>query len=285
MKKQFYLSIAVALALLVSSCQKSGKIAEADLNLAEDDAITETIFDDIFNSVDIASIALESSIKSEFSKGSYLAVDSCPVITVNHPDGTVWPKIITIDYGAGCTLNEITRKGKIIIEITDRRHVTGSSRTVSFDEYYFNDIKVEGTKTIKNLGPNNNDNIVIAITLAGGKLTLADGKTIEREVDREREWVAGMNTPWFLWDDESLITGTTSGKNANDVSYSTTITTPLHWKRACRFIVAGVVKMEREGKEPVELDFGDGECDAKAMLRRGDEEKEINLRIRHRMFP
>jgi hypothetical protein len=158
-------------------------------------------------------------------------------------------------------------------------------RSVTFDEYYFNGIKVEGTKAIENLGPNSNQNIVIAVTLTDGKITLPDGKTIEREVDREREWIAGINTPRYIWDDECLITGTTSGKNINDVLYTTTITVPLHWKRACRFIVEGVVMMEREGVEPVELDFGDGECDPKATLRRGDEEKEINLRVRHRLMP
>ncbi|MBM3420967.1 MAG: hypothetical protein FJY11_07525, partial [Bacteroidetes bacterium] len=107
----------------------------------------------------------------------------------------------------------MTRKGKIIIEITAMRHVSGSKRTATFDNYYFNDIKVEGTKVIENLGPNSAQNIVIAITLTGGKITLPDGKTVEREVDREREWIAGMATPRYLWDDECLITGTTSGKN------------------------------------------------------------------------
>lgn len=282
MKKFAFLSIAAALVLFLNSCEKSGKLTDSDINLADDDAVTETIFDDIFSSVDIASIALEGTAKEGFTKGSLVA-DSCPVITVNHPDGTTWPKIITINYGEGCTLNEMTRKGKIIIEITAFRHVTGAKRTVTFDNYYFNDIKVEGTKVIENLGPNSAQNIVIAITLTGGKITLPDGKTVEREVDREREWIAGMATPRLLWDDECLITGTTSGKNINGVEYSTTITTPLHWKRACRFIVAGVIEMVRGENEPVSLDFGDGECDAKAVLRRGEEEKEIFLKLRHRL--
>ncbi|MBE0673501.1 MAG: hypothetical protein IH591_02460, partial [Bacteroidales bacterium] len=96
--------------------------------------------------------------------------------------------------------------------------------------------------------------------------------------------IAGMNTPRFIWDDECLITGTTSGKNINGVAYNTEITTPLHWKRACRFIVAGIIKIERPDTEAVELDFGTGDCDPYAMLRRGDEEKQINLRLRHRLM-
>ncbi|MFO7575175.1 MAG: hypothetical protein R6W67_08465 [Bacteroidales bacterium] len=272
----------VALAIAAVSCQKSDLITEKDLDMAEDNVIAEAIFDDIFNSVDIASWLLEGAMKSDFSKGMALSSDSCPVVTVNFPDGTTWPKVITIDYGDGCTINEVTRKGKIIIEITARRHVTGSMRTVTFDGYYFNDIAVEGTKSIKNLGPNSSENIVIEVKLEGGKMTLPDGKTIEREVNRQREWIAGLNTPFYIWDDECLITGTTSGKNINDVTYTTTISTPLLWKRVCRFIVSGVILIEREGFDPVELDYGDGECDAKAVLRRGDEEKEILIRVRHK---
>lgn len=276
--------IVIAFAVAAVSCQKSGKITDKDLDLAEDNVIAEAIFDDVFNSVDIASHMLDMTIKGGFqsSKGIFLVADSCPVITVNHPDESTWPKVMTIDFGESCTIGEVTRKGRIIIEITAPRHVSGSMRTVTFDGYVFNDIAVEGSKSIKNLGPNSNQNIVIEVTLNGGKITLPDGKTIEREVNRQREWIAGQNTPFYIWDDECLITGTTSGKNINGVSYSTTITTPLHWKRACRFIVSGVILLERENVEPVELDYGNGECDAKAIVRRGDEEKEIFLKVRHK---
>ena len=190
MKKQIFVTIAVALAIFITSCQKTEKIAETDINLADDDAVTEAIFDDVFSSVDIASIALENAAKGGFTKGSFVVADSCPIVTVNHPDANTWPKVITINYGTeGCTLGEMTRKGKIIITVTALRHVTGSVRSVTFDGFYFNDIKVEGTKSIENLGPNSSQNIVMAITLTNGKLTLPDGKTIEREVDREREWI------------------------------------------------------------------------------------------------
>ncbi len=272
----------IAFAITAISCQKSERITERDTDLADDNIIAEAIFDDVFNSVDIASWLLDGALKSDFAKGISLVTDSCPVITVNIPDGTTWPKLITIDYGDGCTIHDVTRKGKMIIEITAPRNVVGSVRRVSFDGYYFNDIAVEGSKSIKNLGPNSNNNIVIEVKLEGGKVTLPDGKTIERAVERQREWIAGFNTPFYIWDDESLIYGTTSGKNINGVAYTTTITTPLHWKRACRFIVSGVIRMEREGVEPVELDYGAGECDAKAVLRRGEDEKEILLRLRHK---
>jgi hypothetical protein len=40
--------------------------------------------------------------------------------------------------------------------------------------------------------------------------------------------------------------------------------------------------MERAGSAPVELNYGTGECDAKAVVTREGESKEILLRNKHR---
>jgi hypothetical protein len=194
----------------------------------------------------------------------------------------VWPKIITIDYGTGCSgFNDNVRKGKIIIEVTGPRLTIGSKRTITFVDYYFNDIKVEGTKVLENSGYNSNQNLLVSVTLTGGKLTLPDGKTIERSMAHQREWTAGLLTR-NIWDDECLVTGTATGKNINDVVYTNTIITALQWKRACKFLVSGVIKMERAGKETIELNYGTGDCDAKATVTIGGETKEILLKNKHR---
>ena len=140
-----------------------------------------------------------------------ILTDSCPTITVTHPEAGIWPKIVTVDYGTGCSgFYDNTSSGKIIIEISGPRLETGTKRTVTFDDYYFNGIKVEGTKVIENTGYNENENLVCSVTLTGGKLTLPDGKTIERSFEHQREWIAGFLTK-NIWDDECLITGTATG--------------------------------------------------------------------------
>jgi hypothetical protein len=159
----------------------------------------------------------------------------------------------------------------------------GSTRTITFDNYFFNGIKVEGTKVVENTGYNTNQNIVFSVALTDGKLTLPDGQFIERSFEHQREWIAGILT-MYIWDDECLITGIANGMNINGVEYSNTIMTALHWKRVCKFIVSGVVKIEREGKEAIELNYGDGECDAIAVVTKGEESKEILLRHRHRLM-
>jgi hypothetical protein len=289
MKTKVFLVIMALAVFSFSSCTKDNiNIEPLSAELVDDDAVTEVAYDDIFNTVDNASIILENLMgigKGDLESTVVLA-DSCPTITITNPATGTWPKTITIDYGAGCSgFNGSTRKGKIVITVTERRNILNSTRTVTMENYFFNGIKVEGTKEIKNLGLNNNQNMVFSVKLTGGKLTLPDGKTIERTVDHRREWIAGWATPKNIWDDECLITGTATGKNIGGISYTNTILTALHWKRVCEFLVSGSIKFERTGVEAVVLNYGTGECDAKATLQKGDLSKEILLKHKHRLMP
>jgi hypothetical protein len=284
MKTKIFLMITALVLLAFTSCKKDMELLEqSSIDLAADDAVSEAVFEDVFNSIDEATLALDDAMKTGETKSTFLAVeDKCPSVTVEHPATGIWPKSITIDYGTGCTgFYDNTRSGRIIINVTGPRREVGSKRTVTFDDYYFNGIKVEGIKLFENLGANDDGNTVITVTLTDGRLVLPDGKTIEREAEHKREWVAGFMTP-NKWDDECLVTGLASGKNGDGISYLRTITSALHWKRVCAFIVSGVVTIEREGAEPFSLDYGTGECDNKAVVSREDESKEILLRQRHR---
>lgn len=275
-------AISLAAFILVSCQQEKNPISTDDLNMAEDEAVAEAMFDDVFSSVDNVVQAFDIFMKGEEVKGEgiYILCDSCPLVTVDITNQNV--KIITIDYGDGCEgFYDKVRSGKILIELNGHRREVGSSRTVTFENYFFNGIKLEGVKHTENLGPNDNENVVFLSTLTDGKMVFPNDTIVEREFTRYREWIAGYNT-WNIWDDECLVTGDVSGKSYKGVSYQNTIIAPLHWKRVCRFFVSGIIKIERDGIEPFELDYGDGECDATAVLRRGDEEKEITLGFKHR---
>jgi hypothetical protein len=282
MKTRFFMMIASIMILSFVSCQKDkSTVEQASINIADDDAVSDAVFEDIFSTTDNAEIILDQFAKSGDSKSMLILTDSCPALTITHPEADIWPKIVTVDFGTGCSgFYDNTRSGRIIIEITGPRLETGTKRTITFEDYYFNGIRVEGTKVIENTGYNENENLVCSVTLTGGKLTLPDGKTIERSVVHQREWIAGFLTR-NIWDDECLITGTASGTTLEGVAYTNTITTALDWKRACFFIVSGVVKIEREGKPEVEINYGTGDCDAKAVVSREGESKEIILR--HKM--
>lgn len=286
MKTRLFILIITAAMISFTSCQKdSTPIDQTSADLADDNSVTDIAFDDIFNTVDNATIMLESALGKGELKSTTVFADSCPLVTISNPETGVWPKTITVDYGEGCEgFFGSTRSGKIIITITERRNVVNATRTVTFENYHFNGIKVEGVKEVRNMGLNTNENMTFSDKLTGGKLTLPDGKTIERSFEHQREWIAGWATK-NIWDDECLVTGTATGKNINGLAYTNTIMTALHWKRVCEFLVSGVIKFEREGVEAFEMDYGDGECDALATLRRGDQTRQITLRHRHRLHP
>lgn len=282
METTFLKAIVFIMVLSFLSCTKEDLLDQNSIDLADDDAVSEAVFNDIFNSVDNADIIMEGLLKDGDTKSEIVLSDSCPVITISRPEGALWPKTTTIDFGEGCEgLYNNSRSGKMIITVSGPRVEKGSTRTVTFDNYYFNRIRVEGTKVIENLGFNSTQHLTCSVKLINGKLTLPDGKTISRSFEHQREWVAGLLTR-NIWDDECLITGTTTGININGVAYTNTIRTALYWKRVCRFFVSGVVLIERAGLEPVEIDYGSGECDAVATVTRGDDSKEIILKFRHR---
>ncbi len=282
MKTKILLMFAAIALFSFSSCTKQTEIDQASVEIADDDAVSDAIFEDVFNTVDNADIILDNLMKGDVAKSEMVVTDSCPLITIENPVDGIWPKTITVDYGTGCTgFFDNTRSGKIVIVITGCRLLEGSKKTVTFENYFFNGIKVEGSKEIENLGYNENQNLVFSVKLMDGKLTLPDGSVIERSFEHQKEWIAGQDTR-YIWDDEFLITGTTYGINIDGVAYTNTITTALLWKRECRFIVSGIVQIEREGAEPVELNYGDGECDSVATVTCNGETKEIQLRYRHR---
>jgi len=283
-KNLFYLFLLLTAGIfLLNSCQKnnSGLLTDNDLAVAEDDALTENVFDDIMNSVDNA----VSMVDDQLFGGSFKSLvvsDSCPTITVDKPDTTRWPKVITIDYGEGCTgFYGHTRSGMIKITVNGRYRIAGSSRTVELINYYINGIHVEGTKTVTNNGRNDQDHMTFTIELKGGKLTTPDSIVITREFTRTREWVAGENT-WNHWDDEYFITGSATGTNFRGESYTRTITNPLEWAASCRFIKSGTIQIEIGDKSPITLDFGNGECDAEATVTKDGETRTIILKYHSR---
>jgi hypothetical protein len=282
MKTKFFIMVGAVAIFSFTSCNKQSTVDQVSLNLADDEAVTNAVFDDVSGTEDVAD-AILSSFQSGKSGIAEAVSDSCPLVTIDHPTDAVWPKTITINYGSGCTgFFDQTRSGKIIIVVTGPRKSLGSKKTVTFDNFFFNGIKVEGTREIENMGYNDNQNLVFSVKLTDGKLTLPNGNIITRTVKHQREWIAGFDSN-NRWDDEVLITGTAGGVNVNSVAYADTIQTALHWTRACKFIVSGVVKISREGKDPVELNYGMGDCDAIATVTINGETKEITLRYKHRL--
>lgn len=265
--------------LMFSSCEKENNpISNADMDLAEDEVLTEAIFDDIMETADIA-----MNYAGDFFLKSSVVVDSCPNIMIEDSIDNI--RIITIDYGDGCTgFYGNTRAGVIKIVLNGRYMDMNSVRIITLIDYYINGIHVEGTKTVTNKGRNENQNLSFDIELTGGKITTPGGIVITREFSHTREWVHGSATPRIIWDDIYFISGSASGTTFKGDAYSRTITNPLEWAASCRFLKSGTVLIEMEGKLPITIDYGNGMCDAEATITRDGNTKTIILKYHPRVI-
>jgi hypothetical protein len=233
-------------------------VEDSDLQASQDNALAENSFNDAFNISDDAIRSQGSLYKNADVQMSTLS--GCANVTLDTSSGL---KKLTIDFGStGCTGNDgRTRTGKIIITLTGRYRAGGTVTTITFDNYYVDSNKVEGTKTVTNMGPNAAGHPVYKIEVTGAKITLANGQVIKWESSRTREMTAGYNTPNIL-DDEYAISGSARGTNRNGQSYMLNITSPLIVKIGCRFIEGGTMELTPSGKATRTIDYGNGSsCD------------------------
>ena len=276
------LLLVIGAVLFITSCQKD---SESDVNTTtcKDNSIAENSFNDLFKVVEEA----EQSDGASTNKAGLISgwtFGDCATVTID-PFGPVFPKTITIDFGdTNCVgTNGVERRGKIIATITGRLWEEGSVRTIITEDYYVNDAKVEGTKTVTNEGRNEEDFIYFSIVVEDGKVTTEEGQIIEWYSNRERTWIEGEETNLLshglagVLDDVFLVTGNGGGINRNGVTYTMNITTALRIQRDCRWITEGTVEISPEDEETRILDYGDGECDNIATVTIGDEVMEIIL--------
>ncbi|MDO9261869.1 MAG: hypothetical protein Q7U08_08010 [Flavobacteriaceae bacterium] len=186
-------------------------------------------------------------------------------------------KTVTIDFGDGCTLpNGNIVKGKIIIVFNKNRDLLSHTITVTYNNFYFNNKKVEGTTSIERLLANANGNpqSTVKVDL---KITFADGLYIERKSERVREMIEGKDTLGIWGDNVFLITGKWTTVFRNGDIHKGEIVIPLRREMSCRFIVKGSIKVQRNERIGT-IDFGNGECDNKATFTNDNGEvKEILL--------
>ncbi|MCB9187946.1 MAG: hypothetical protein H6599_01560 [Flavobacteriales bacterium] len=245
-----------------SSCRK--RRDNRSTTTSQDQAAAEAGFDDVFK-------VTESAIKDNDLEKSGSAFESiygnCATITINPPlPDTTFPKTITIDFGAtNCEDSYgVNRRGVIIAEITGKYRDVGTVITVATQNYYLNDNKIEGTKTVENIGPNADGNTEFTVEIDNGKIIYSNGQFTTYESSRVREWVIGESTDGLLGilDDEYDITGTATGTDRTGREYDMTITNPLRVAVLCRWVKQGTIEIQPEDLYLRTVDFGNGDCDA-----------------------
>jgi len=261
-----YLMVAATVGIFFTSCKKDKDEKDVDTNAASDHALSEGTFNDVNNISDEAANGnLTSYITSGTSdSGERGLLTSCATIT---HDTVSTPRVLTIDFGtANCLCGDGRyRRGIINVTYSGKYRDSASTHTISFTNYFVNDNQVLGTKTVTNNGHNAAGNLNYSISVNGQIIKANNGGTITWTSVRNREWIAGENTPtWF--DDVYLITGSADGTSAAGNSFNATITSALRKEIGYKHIVSGILNITPSGKATRILNFGNGVRDDKATV-------------------
>jgi hypothetical protein len=187
---------------------------------------------------------------------------SCATVTITPLQG--FPKTIVIDFGGGCTSpNGVIRSGKINVVLSDSLRIPGSTSVMTFDNYFVNGFKKEGTITWTNTSTATERSWTRVVT--NGKITEPGGNYWLHSGTRHVVHIAGAQTPRYLLDDEFSITGNSTVTNSAGVSRTSTIQNALHKKVVCANIDMGTIRIDGPNHFAI-LDFGNGVCDREATI-------------------
>jgi hypothetical protein len=278
LKKLNFKGLSLLAIVLVVSCNKdeSPEIKETqtfdEVQLKASDE-SESISEEIINIGEevYATDEILSTTKN-FYTSDYLP-DCVTVTTV--VTGT--SKLKTIDFGEGCELpNGNLLSGIIKLSYLKDMEMDQKTLSLSLDNFTFNRVSVAGNATVYRMRSNENGNPQ-SDAVADFTGEWPDGNTASFSGNRTREWIEGFGSG-FWGDNVFLISGkgTYIGK-LNNVLIKETVS-PLRRELSCRFLVSGILEISRDDAT-ASLDFGDGSCDARAVLTYPDGETvEIFLR-------
>lgn len=260
---------------------------------SEDQATAQAMFDDVYNVVqqnaDQNQDSLHRTTEVQTTYGN-----TCGSVTIT-PGGNTYPKTMTVDFGStNCEgIDGVNRRGKVIAVFSGPYRQSGTTITITTDNYYVNDYKVDGTKTVTNNGQNSSGHTTYSIQVDGTVTSPDNTYSIDWHSTRTREWVEGENTNFFtpdgsggimglagITDDAYDITGSGHGTNQDGRTFTVTITEALHWQ-FCSYvgeITKGKLEIQPEGLKKREVDFGDGNCDNEANVKIGNRTYTVHLR-------
>lgn len=280
MKKHLALLTLALTLILLSSCFKE-KLGNKNKNvnyevLAEDAAISEKVSEDLFKVVDEESKngAYSNEVgKTDMGLVQYRsAQDTCAIVTLDFNNGN-FPMFLTIDFGSGCTdAYGVVRKGKVIVEYSDNYVNPGAEVSVSVENYSVNGYLLEGTKSIKNDGRNNDGNLQFTVNDNNVVISKPGGGQLTWKSERVNEWTKGESTNFLthgiggICDDTYSITGWAEGVTSDNQDYRLDIVKPLQKDVCCLWVNKGSIKYTLNNQELATLDYGNGSCNYNANL-------------------
>jgi hypothetical protein len=281
--KNLFISSFMAIALFIS-CESNDKDQNSTATTTSEQVAIDSKIDASIE--DLSNIAEDQfSIKQSMTSKSTETIKSmlpaCAIVSWTLKDGIFTG---TIDFGTeGCTLeNGNILKGKMIISFSGNFTTTEQSITYSFEGFYHNGKKIQGSKTItRSL---KSTELLAAVhpvftCTIDITVTFEDGSVYTRTGNRVKEMVEGYDTKGIWSDNVFLVTGSGATTIPNGNNWSSTIKTPLRFVMACKkpFPVSGTVLKTKNDVE-ILVDFGTGECDNLATVTTGGVTTTIELK-------
>lgn len=286
------LAVLVISTTVLFSCQKDNSINEQPVTeeeavtMSEENAAADAEYEEaaeIGMSVDADMEAAARAGNTNFGFGIHANLDlfaelrhrlgPCATITIT-PNDTTYPKTVVIDYGDGCVCRDGKfRKGSIKLHYTKPLRRPGAVLTITLNNYFVNRAHIEGTKIITNQSVAGT--IQYSVVVTGGKVTWPNGRGFKYEKVKTVTQVRGSETV-TVSDDVYSIEGRSKTTYASGITVTKNTESPLIKPVACNWIVKGVLKIKINARE-LFLDFGNGDCDNKALLKWSGGEREITL--------
>ncbi len=272
------------------------ELEEISMTTGESDAEAETIFNGIFDDVmgtsdDVGMAGTGWYGRTAPGARPDLRVTACFDITVTHLNpSSLFPVRVELDFGTtGCLGPDgHLRRGKIITEYSSRLIVPGAVAETTFENFYFDSIRVQGVLKITNTSsPVNTQPLSRSFKteVNDAKLLWPGGNFIEWNSTKTFTQIEGLITPDRPIDDWFRIEGHSRGRAQRGnllVAWESGIVEPLLKKFLCRWITKGrirTVRVNTSANSPwvAVLDFGTGLCDNKAHLTINGRTHEITL--------
>lgn len=213
-------------------------------------------------------------------------IPPCLVIKIDQPTPGSFPITITFDFGStGCAANDgHWRKGKIVIDYSNRLLIPGATASVRFEDFQIDSIAIDNSTTYAISNTGTQDSLQFTVD-ANAKLSKPNGNYSEWYSHKIISRIEGNLTTTPL-DDVLKVEGNATGKTRrNDliVAWRAEITEPFIKRFTCRWISQGTIKTGRENLASNSpwfgiLDYGKGICDNRATLTVNGVKYEITLR-------
>jgi hypothetical protein len=259
MKKSKIILTIAALMTLLSSCRKDEPEKLIDTVETRNESVNSFVEKNVSSDED--AVSQKNMLGGSGNLCGWLGYFSdCTVIS---EDNAEFPKLITIDFGDGCTgPGGNTRSGIMYVHLTAPFEETGSIRTVTFDNYSINGIEIEGSRITTNMGVNGEGQPVYL--RAVDVFFTYDNGVFHRNFNSEITWLAGFDTPECA-DNDWKVTGAGTNTRADGTVVSRTITSPLYHYHTCDYITQGVVSVMAPAGTFI-VNYGNGTCDDEASV-------------------